>query len=114
MISSLHSSLSGIHAASDIMAVSAHNVANVNTDEFKSQTAMAEEVEWGSVQVTIGRNESPGGSYDRGDGTLAEFSNVDIPREVVGQISARHLFSANIQTLKTADEMIGSLLDILA
>jgi flagellar basal-body rod protein FlgG len=41
-----------------------------------------------------------------------EQSNVDIGRQMVNLIQAQHGFSAQIKTIQTADEMLGSLLDI--
>jgi hypothetical protein len=34
--------------------------------------------------------------------------------EVVEQITAKHAFVANVATVRTADEMLGALLDIIA
>lgn len=41
-------------------------------------------------------------------------SQVDLVTETVQQISAKNEFSANIQVIKTADDMLGDLLDIIA
>ena len=41
-----------------------------------------------------------------------ELSNVDLGEEAVNQILAQRGFEANLSLLKTADEMLGSLLDI--
>lgn len=41
-------------------------------------------------------------------------SSVDLVAETVAQISAKHEFSANVQVIKTADDMLGDLLDIVA
>lgn len=41
-------------------------------------------------------------------------SSVDLVAETVAQISAKHEFSANVQVIKTADDMLGDLLDIIA
>lgn len=40
--------------------------------------------------------------------------SVDYAHEVVEQITAKHEFSANLAVIRTADEMTGDLLDILA
>lgn len=39
---------------------------------------------------------------------------VDLPREIVEQITAKTELSANISVLRTAQDMTGDLLDILA
>lgn len=43
-----------------------------------------------------------------------EGANVDLASEVVDMTLAKTAFSANVAVIKTADEMQGSLLDILA
>lgn len=43
-----------------------------------------------------------------------EGENVDLAAEVVEQISAKHQFSANLSVIRTAQDMTGDLLDILA
>lgn len=43
-----------------------------------------------------------------------ELSNVDIVEEVVSQILAKTAFKANINVIRTANEMTGTLLDIKA
>ncbi|WP_374654286.1 flagellar basal body rod C-terminal domain-containing protein [Phenylobacterium sp.] len=43
-----------------------------------------------------------------------EGENVDLASEVVEQISAKHQFSANLSVIRTAQDMTGELLDILA
>ncbi len=114
MISPLYSAVSGINAALKKQAVSANNVANSNTDGFKSSVASTQENEHGGVKVTISRGSEPGAVYDNGYGTVAEYSNVNYAREAVDQGSARNLFAANLAALKTQEEMSESLIDILA
>ena len=46
---------------------------------------------------------------------FAEVGKVIVgQQDVVDQMSAKHAFVANVQVLKTADRMMGSLLDIKA
>jgi flagellar hook protein FlgE len=40
-----------------------------------------------------------------------ELSNVDLGEEAVSQIIAQRGFEANLRTLQTADDMLGSILD---
>ena len=39
---------------------------------------------------------------------------VDLTAEAVAQIEARHQLAANLQTLKTADALLGTLIDTFA
>ena len=114
MISSINNSISGIQAALDLQSVSAGNIANVATDEFKSDVAVVEAEDNGGVTVTMTKNTEPGVVYDRGDGVEIESSNVDLASEITNQISSKSFLQANVAAVKTADEMLGSLLDILA
>jgi flagellar basal body rod protein FlgG len=43
-----------------------------------------------------------------------EGQAVDLAREMVEMIVAKHGFSANAKTIQVADEMLGSLIDVLA
>ena len=51
-----------------------------------------------------------------GNGTILsgslEMSNVDIAEEMVGQITFQAAFTANAKVIMTADEVIGTILDI--
>lgn len=50
---------------------------------------------------------------DRGHGpTQVELSNVNLADEAVTQIIAQRGFEANISTLRTADDMLGTILDM--
>jgi len=114
MISPIYSAASGINAALRKQDASAHNVANSNTDGFKSLVASSQENEHGGVKVTISKNTEPGAVYDNGYGKVAEYSNVNYAREAVDQISSRTQFAANLSSLKTYEEMSESVIDILA
>ena len=41
-----------------------------------------------------------------------ELSNVDLGEETVNQILAQRGFEANLKTIKTADDMLGTILDM--
>lgn len=41
-------------------------------------------------------------------------AKVDLVVETVEQVEAEHAFAANVQVIRTADAMVGDLLDILA
>jgi len=46
-------------------------------------------------------------------GELKELSNTDIAEEFANQIIASHGFKANVKAIKTYDETIGSLIDLI-
>jgi len=77
------------------MNTSANNVANVNTEGF------------GASRTTIN---------NEGNSVVAQSSKTqketDLSKEFTDQIALEKAFEANAQTIKTKDDMIGSLLDL--
>ena len=115
MLGAIHSALSGLTAFSTQIDVTARNVANVNTNGFKKSRTEFVAVETGGVLPVIQKDESAGPTIlnDTGYGPAQlELSNVDLREEVVNQIIGQRGFEANLQALKTADDMLGLILDI--
>lgn len=113
-MSTLNTSLSAIYASIELMNVSAHNTANINTDGFEKINATLNEGKNGGVVVTIGENEQTGPAYQVQTTSEPQPSNTDIAEETVDQITAENLLKANLEAIKTEDEMVESLLDTLA
>ena len=116
MISSVNSTLSALQAYKTKMGVTAYNVANVNTDEFKKSKATLKEGANGDVQVEINRVDTPGHHYQEfmGDQVVEkESSNINLEEEIPGMIVTQNAYEANLKTLQTQDNMLGSLLDIV-
>ena len=98
------------------MGVHADNVANANTEEYKKRKVVFEEGPRNDVEVNIEQVDMPGPIVDEvsGDQTEAkELSNVDLAEEIPQTILTERGFEANFVTLRTMDEMIGSIIDIL-
>jgi len=115
MLGALYPAFTGLAAFATQMAVTAHNVANINTTGFKKSKTELVSVETGGVLPVVKKDKSAGPSIlnDTGDGPAQlELSNVDLGEETVNQILAQRGFQANISTLKTADDMLGTILDI--
>jgi flagellar basal-body rod protein FlgC len=114
MISAIHTALSGVTAFAKQLEVTAHNVANINTDGFKKSGTEFVELKAGGVLPVVQKDDSAGPSvlkdstYGR---TQVELSNVDLGEEIVNQIIAQRGFEANLNTLRTADTMLGTMLD---
>ena len=53
-MSGFNTSLSAIYASAELMNVSAHNTANINTDGYEKLNATLNEGKNGGVVVTIG------------------------------------------------------------
>ena len=116
MISSVNSTTSALQAFRTKMGVTADNVANVNTEEFKKSKATLKEGVQGDVRVEINRVNTPGHRYQelKGDQVVEkESSNVNLEQEIPGMIITQNAYEANLKTLQTQDDMLGSLLDII-
>ena len=114
MSSSFSSSISGIRAAFGVLAVSAHNTANINTGGFKKQQVNLIESDNEGVVVKIRKStETRALRQNNKDINIDEASNVDIVEEIGVQIGVKNLLSANIAALKTANEVEKSLIDIV-
>ena len=115
MIGAIQSALSGLTAFSTQVAVTADNVANVTTDGFKKSRTELIAVESGGVRSAIQKDETAGPTILNNTGygpAQLELSNVDLAEEAVNRIIGQRGFEANIQTIKTADEILGTTLDI--
>ena len=116
MISSARNTLSALNAFGKKMNVIANNVANVETEEFKKSRATLVEGPENSIQVEISQPEDPGPTVvEVNDGQMEEkqMSNVDLTEEIPQSMIAQRGYEANLATLRTYDEMIKSILDIV-
>lgn len=115
MVSAIHTALSGLTAYEKQMEVSAHNVANIKRDEFKKSRTEFVEADAGGVLPVVQNDASAGlarlKDTAQGPGHV-ELSNIDLGEETVSQIVAQRGFEANLRTLQTADNRLGSILDI--
>jgi flagellar hook protein FlgE len=115
MTAALNTALSALDAYGKKLDVTANNIANLNTDGFKKSRATFEEADPSGVIVSISKVNTPGAPIPSEDGTAKprESSNVDPAEEIVGLITTKHGFEANLKTVKAEDQMLGSLFDIL-
>ena len=91
---------SGLQAAQLRLDASAHNVANMNTPGFRRQVVEQTEAPGGSgVQASVQRDGQMGSALEK---------------DVVEQMSATYAFKANVQVIKTNDQMMGALLNTKA
>ena len=78
-------------------AVTANNLANINTPDFKSSNAVMKETKGGGVIADI----------------VQGSDSVDISREAVDMMMTSNNYSAILKTFKVADTMMKNVLDIL-
>ncbi len=117
MVVAKSAALSAISAFQKKLNVTADNIANSRTDGYKRERAILSEAENGGVKAQIIKDEeTPGPVHETyADDTVSETegSNVDLVDEMAGLITVRHAYQANLATLKTEDEMLGRLIDIM-
>ncbi len=85
-------------------AVTAHDVANINTDGFSESSVVQSDLSTGGVEVAAIRknqNINPHG-----------YSNTDFVTEAGEMVSNKNVYGANAKVFKVQDKMVGELLDI--
>ena len=87
---------SGMQAAQQRLQATGHNLANLQTAGFRRQTVETQTSPAGGVTTSVRTADQPG---------------EDIATDLVGLMTAKHEFVANLQVFKTEDRMLGSLLD---
>jgi flagellar basal-body rod protein FlgC len=116
MIASVNNNITALTALNKRLGVTADNIANVNTDGFKKSRASFSEGPSGDVRVTINQVDTPGPpnpDVDVDPLAATELSNVDLTEEIPQMIPTQRSYDANLRAIKTQDEMIGTLVDIL-
>jgi flagellar basal-body rod protein FlgC len=116
MISAASSALSALNAIETKMSVLSNNVANSQTNGFKKSRADLKESKNGGIEVEITKVNTSGpiATVEENGGMVEkEMSNVDLAEELPQTIVAKTGYEANLKMLKTQDEMLGSLLDII-
>jgi len=97
----ISNNLSSIQAHQSILDTSAKNIANVNTDTYiPSDTRISN------------ANGSPVAKSELSTDTGSLKSQTDLTHEIPKQIIAQEGVALNVATIRTEDEMLGSLLDI--
>ncbi len=110
-----------MYAYSRGMAVTAHNIANVSTDNFTPRHAVYATGPNGRGTVLdsilpTGPNIREMGDLAADDGLSAvkRPSGTELERELTRMISTQRAYEANAQTVRSADEMTATLLNIVA
>lgn len=130
MIDGFGTPLSALDAFGTSMAVTANNVANMSTDEFRAsdvrlQTGPADQngqeqgvqvadirqsTTEGPLRMDLRREVHEDGSVSVEQG-LVEGSNTDVAKEMVNMITDQRAFEANAAVVRARDEMTGILVD---
>ncbi|MBF0231533.1 MAG: hypothetical protein HQK62_06330 [Desulfamplus sp.] len=114
MVSSINSSAQALKAFGTATAVTANNVANVESEDFKSSRAVMNEGSDGGVKVSLSLNASQGPLVTKSDGTTKELSNTDLATEFTSMINFQSGYSANVKAVQAQDDMKGTLINMMA
>jgi len=110
---SINNNISALSALATRQNVSANNIANSETRQFKKSTTILEEGPTGAVSSRAQRVNTPGVMINQPDGSLEELSNVDLGQELTDMIPTQHGYQANLKALKADQEMEDSILDLI-
>ena len=116
MISGIQNNLSALNAFDKKMQVTANNIANVNTSNFKKSEATLSEGDHGAIEVNVQKVDTPGyptEEMEEENRVNTETSNVDLVEEFGEQIITQNAYNANLKLIKNKDEILGNILDIL-
>jgi flagellar hook protein FlgE len=90
---------SGMTAAIQHLDSAAHNIANAQTPHFKREVVSQHELANGGVATTVQQTQTVGN---------------DLSTDIVQQISSTYSFKANQHTIRTEQDMMGTLIDMQA
>ncbi|WP_051617030.1 flagellar basal body rod C-terminal domain-containing protein [Desulfonatronovibrio hydrogenovorans] len=107
--------------------LTAHNLANLNTDGFKARELHLETGPDGKGVEPAGvfEDQTPGPAIQKQElvendqermeqqEIVAEASNTEPAREIVRMIADEQAFQANAQVVRTYDRLAGNIIDIL-
>ncbi len=117
MVNTLDASLSAVQSHFTRLNSSAKNIANLNTDGYKGERVTIEEGPTGVTTTNISTETNPGPTRmelnQAGDLVEVEMSNVDLATEIVKSMESSLAIKANLNVAKTADELLGEVIDTL-
>lgn len=98
------SSISSMGAHSVWMDVNANNIANINTDKFKSVDTRLQGESSQSIRAFI----------KEGSENFSKKSASELSKELTDQIPIEKGYGVNAKVIKMQNEMLGTLLDMKA
>ena len=126
--SAMHTGASALNTYAWGMTIVAHNVANVNTDAFEPQrihyadgpggegvrlNAVSQGDRLENVLSVQGQERAQALSASL-PFEIGEPGGTDLPLEMTHMISTQRSYEANAVSIRTADEMLGTVLDLKA
>jgi flagellar hook protein FlgE len=108
-LSALGSGLSGMQAFQTALNSSANNVANMDTNGFQPQTVDFQSGTNGGVNVALSAPSAPQSAV-----AANAPSGTDYATEAVNSMQYKFGFDMSAQVVKTADQTLGTLINITA
>ncbi len=103
----MESAMSGLRAADTMFSAAAHNVANVNTPDYKPLR-----VDLAAVAPISGVAVTAVGVAHSAPAPPPELSGADVGSEMVASSQIALMYAANLSVLRTHDQTVGQLLSI--
>ena len=97
-IMNVSANISAMNAASFSFGVSAHNLANMSTEGFKASEVTNIETPSGGPRPVVHKTEH----------------GTDVTKEIIRQKQLTYDFKANAKVIQAHDQMVGTIIDILA
>jgi flagellar hook-associated protein FlgK len=114
-ISAINTGLSGMKAYQSALDSSSHAVANASTLNFEPQQVRFQEAKTGGVTVNISQDGRLASKMDptvTNNPAAMQQSGTDLEVEVVNALQYKNGFDFSARIIKTADAMLGTLIDI--
>ncbi len=109
------SSISGVQSAFTNQGVRAHNVANVNTKGFqaKNPVALSDSQDKPKTYALSTNQTGYINSTEKTKQQQELASTTDLNQEIPEQMSNEYTVKANLSVIKTTDQMLGDVIDLL-
>ncbi len=110
---------SGLMVAALSVDVSANNIANALTEDFVPSRVVPADVQGGGVTADVEKLDEPVKPPEdplaevRADRALLVPNRVDLAQELVSQSRAAAVYKANLQSLRTDQEMQATLMQMM-
>lgn len=117
MVSSISNNLSALNAFGTGLDVKANNIANINSENYKKSQAFNTEGENGGVKTEIRKVDTDSvipSPVSTENISGPQPSNVDLAEEIPGVMIDEKGYQANLKFIQTREELLGSVLDIIA
>ena len=111
--SALNIGTTSLRAYQRALDISSHNIANANTSGFQPSQAQFQEANAGGVVVNISQNGSVASASTTNEFN-SQASGTELSTELVNSIQYKIGFQFSAQIVKTANEVLGTLIDISA